>query len=50
MLLIFFIGLSGTEEVYAASSSLKADAIIEVVSHNPIDYNGFKIVKAILNH
>ena len=44
---VLFIGLSGTEEVYAASSSLKADAGIEVTaSHNPIDYNGFKIVKS----
>ena len=40
------IGLSGTEEVYSAVSQLNADAGIEITaSHNPIDYNGMKIVK-----
>ena len=39
------IGLAGTEEVYAAVSNFDADAGIEVTaSHNPIDYNGMKIV------
>ncbi len=39
------LGLSGTEEVYFATSFLKADGGIEVTaSHNPIDYNGMKIV------
>ena len=40
------IGLSGTEEVYAAVAELNADAGIEITaSHNPIEYNGLKIVK-----
>ena len=40
------IGLSGTEQVYAAVSAFSADAGVEVTaSHNPIDYNGMKIVK-----
>lgn len=39
------IGLVGTEEVYSAVSTLKADAGIEITaSHNPIEYNGMKIV------
>ena len=40
------IGLCGTEEMYWAVTSQKACAGIEVTaSHNPIDYNGMKIVK-----
>ena len=40
------IGLSGTEQVYATVSAFSADAGVEVTaSHNPIDYNGMKIVK-----
>jgi len=40
------IDLSGTEEMYWAVKSQKAYAGIEVTaSHNPIDYNGMKIVK-----
>ncbi|WP_447907936.1 phosphomannomutase CpsG [Serratia fonticola] len=40
------IGLSGTEEVYFATSYLKADGGIEVTaSHNPINYNGMKLVR-----
>lgn len=40
------IGLAGTEEMYAATMKFGADAGIEVTaSHNPIDYNGIKIVK-----
>ena len=40
------IGFVGTEEIYAAVSALNTDAGIEVTaSHNPIDYNGMKIVK-----
>ena len=40
------IGLAGTEEVYAFVSEFGACAGIEVTaSHNPIDYNGMKIVK-----
>ena len=39
------IGLSGTEEVYASVAEYGACAGIEVTaSHNPIDYNGMKIV------
>ena len=41
------IGLSGTEEMYWAVTEFKADAgIIITASHNPIDYNGMKIVKS----
>lgn len=40
------IGLAGTEEMYAAVSEFGTCAGIEVTaSHNPIDYNGMKIVK-----
>mgnify|MGYP001212570675 CR=1 FL=1 len=40
------IGLAGTEEMYAAVSEFNASGGIEVTaSHNPIDYNGMKIVK-----
>ncbi|KUJ00602.1 phosphomannomutase/phosphoglucomutase [Vibrio sp. MEBiC08052] len=39
------IGLSGTEEIYFATFHLKVDGGIEVTaSHNPMDYNGMKIV------
>ncbi|QMV12960.1 phosphohexomutase domain-containing protein [Vibrio spartinae] len=41
------IGLSGTEEIYFATFHLKVDGGIEVTaSHNPMDYNGMKIVGA----
>ena len=40
------IGLSGTEEIYAAVVQFSLGAGIEVTaSHNPINYNGMKIVK-----
>ena len=40
------IGMVGTEEVYFATSYLKVDGGIEVTaSHNPIDYNGMKLVR-----
>lgn len=40
------IGMTGTEEIYFATSHLKADGGIEVtISHNPIDYNGMKLVR-----
>ena len=41
------IGLSGTEEMYWAVSEFGACAGIAVTaSHNPINYNGIKIVKS----
>lgn len=41
------IGLCGTEEVYFAVPHLQADGgICVTASHNPIDYNGMKLVKA----
>ena len=41
------IGMSGTEEIYFATTHLKADGGIEITaSHNPIDYNGLKLVRA----
>jgi len=40
------IGLSGTEEIYFATSYLCVDGGIEVTaSHNPLDYNGMKLVR-----
>ena len=40
------IGLAGTEEMYAAVAEFQASAGIEVTaSHNPIEYNGMKLVK-----
>lgn len=40
------IGMTGTEEVYFATKHLNVDGGIEVTaSHNPIDYNGMKLVK-----
>ncbi|MCM7835327.1 phosphomannomutase CpsG [Enterobacter asburiae] len=40
------IGLSGTEEIYFATFFLNVDGGIEVTaSHNPIDYNGMKLVR-----
>ncbi|HCD3926612.1 TPA: phosphomannomutase CpsG, partial [Klebsiella aerogenes] len=40
------IGLAGTEEIYFATSYLQVDGGIEVTaSHNPIDYNGMKLVR-----
>ena len=42
---VFDIGLAGTEEMYSAVKEFDACAGIEVTaSHNPIDYNGMKIV------
>lgn len=39
------LGLCGTEEMYFATSHFDADGGIEVTaSHNPIDYNGMKMV------
>lgn len=40
------IGLSGTEEVYFATFHLGVDGGIEITaSHNPMDYNGMKLVR-----
>ena len=40
------IGLCGTEEIYFATSHLKQDGgIMVTASHNPIDYNGLKLVR-----
>lgn len=40
------LGMTGTEEIYFATKHLKVDGGIEVTaSHNPIDYNGMKLVK-----
>jgi phosphomannomutase len=44
---VFSIGLAGTEEMYWAVTQFAACAGIEITaSHNPINYNGMKIVKA----
>jgi hypothetical protein len=41
------IGLSGTEELYWATTEFAACGGIEVAaSHNPINYNGMKMLKA----
>ena len=39
------IGLAGTEEMYAAVTAFNKRGIEVTASHNPIDYNGMKIVK-----
>jgi len=40
------IGMSGTEEIYFSAFHLDVDGGIEVTaSHNPLDYNGMKMVK-----
>ncbi len=40
------IGMTGTEEIYFATFHLDVDGGIEVTaSHNPMDYNGMKLVK-----
>lgn len=42
---VLFLGLCGTEEMYFATDHLGADGGIEVTaSHNPMDYNGMKLV------
>ncbi|MDP3341047.1 phosphomannomutase [Frigidibacter sp.] len=39
------LGLAGTEEMYFATTQFDADGGIEITaSHNPIDYNGMKLV------
>jgi len=40
------IGLCGTEEVYFATTHLNAGGgLMVTASHNPIDYNGIKMVR-----
>lgn len=40
------IGMTGTEEIYFATFHLSVDGGIEVTaSHNPMDYNGMKLVR-----
>ncbi|WP_031433790.1 phosphomannomutase CpsG [Methylomarinum vadi] len=40
------IGMTGTEEIYYAAQALDVDGGIEVTaSHNPMDYNGMKLVR-----
>lgn len=40
------IGMSGTEEIYFATFNNDVDGgIVVTASHNPIDYNGMKLVK-----
>lgn len=40
------LGLCGTEHIYFATSHLKTDGgICVTASHNPIDYNGMKLVR-----
>ena len=40
------LGMTGTEEIYFATSYLKADGGIEVTaSHNPMDFNGMKLIR-----
>lgn len=44
---VFDLGLSGTEEMYFATSHLGADGGITVTaSHNPMEWNGMKMVRA----
>ena len=44
---VMSIGLAGTEEMYWAVTEFNACAGIEITaSHNPINYNGLKIVKS----
>lgn len=41
------LGMTGTEEVYYATFHLQVDGGIEVTaSHNPMDYNGMKLVRS----
>ena len=44
---VFDIGLCGTEEIYFATFSEGMDGgIMVTASHNPMDYNGMKLVRA----
>lgn len=43
---VIYLGLCGTEEVYFATSHLDAQGgLMVTASHNPIDYNGIKMVR-----
>lgn len=43
---VYDIGLCGTEEVYFATFALAMDGgIMTTASHNPMDYNGMKLVR-----
>jgi len=43
---VFDLGLCGTEEVYHATFSQQLDGgIMVTASHNPLDYNGMKLVR-----
>lgn len=43
---VLFLGLSGTEEMYFATSHFNAEGgICVTASHNPMDYNGMKMVQ-----
>ncbi len=40
------LGMTGTEEIYFATSYLNIDGGIEVTaSHNPMDFNGMKLIR-----
>lgn len=44
---VYDLGMAGTEEIYFATKFMQVDGGIEVTaSHNPINYNGMKLVKA----
>ena len=44
---VFDIGLCGTEEIYFATTHYEMDGgIMVTASHNPMEYNGVKMVKA----
>ena len=43
---VFHIGECGTEEIYFATSHFEMDGgIVVTASHNPMDYNGMKLVR-----
>ena len=44
---VYDIGIAGTEEVYWATTHFKAcGGIMVTASHNPISFNGLKMVKS----
>ncbi len=43
---VFDLGMTGTEEIYFATSFLKVDGGIEITaSHNPMNFNGMKLIR-----